>query len=98
MSVEVFRYAGDKVADPIVQPLLDDASLVELGRFLMDQNAQQHSKITAAISYRGGLKLGDLISLPNPAQSSQMKAKLVGIALQFSSGMATQTLTLERPL
>ena len=98
MSVEVFRGAGDKQGDPVIQPLLNEASLVVLGKHLMDANAQPFSKITADISYRGGLKLGDLVSIPNPSTSAQMKAKIVGLSLTFSNGSAHQSLILERPL
>ena len=98
MSVQVYRYAGDKGTDPVINPLLDEATLPFYGKYLMDCNAQPSSKIVAMISYRGGIKLGQLLSIPDPSTSSSYKAKVTGISIQFSNGQASQVLTLERPL
>ena len=96
--IEVYRYLGDKQGDPIVEPLIPETMLVERGRYEMDKQAQQINSITCNIAYRGGLKLGQLLAIPDPSSSSMAKAKLTGISLSFTNGSAQQTLTMEKPV
>lgn len=98
MPIELFRYDGLKVSEPVIEPLLSESSLLERGIYELNKSAQGSTNITASISYRGGLKLGQLVSLPDLTNSVPIKAKIIGIAITFSNGLANQTLTLQKAL
>ena len=97
-TLEVYRWDGDHVGVPIVEPMLSTVGLIYRGRAEMNANAQRLRRVEADVIYQPELGLGKLVALDDPIGAAPRRAKITGMAISFSGGRVDCALSLEEPI
>ncbi|MBK1699727.1 hypothetical protein [Thiococcus pfennigii] len=101
ITIEVYRGAGDRPGEDIVEPLLGDSLAAAQARGKAELNARatlMMSETLELVSPRPDLFCGALIEVNDPDQGEPWRGKVVGIAHALHPGEAPTTLTVERPI
>ncbi len=97
-SIVVFRGAGDRKGQDIVEPLLSSVTAkVERGRVEMDEHAKPAQSVTMDIVYRPGVRLGQLAEVHDATQGKSWKGKIVSITHKVKRTSHVTELTISRP-
>ena len=97
-SVVVFRGAGDRKGQDIVEALLSDTSAkVERGRVEMDEHADPAQSVSMDIVYRPGVRLGQLVEVHDSTQGKSWRGKISGITHKIKRTSHVTELTISRP-
>jgi len=97
-SIVVFRYAGDKKGQDIVEALLTSvAAKLERGRVELDKYAKPAQSVTMDIVYRAGIRLGQLVEVNDSTQGKSWRGKVVGIVHKIKKESHVTELTITRP-
>lgn len=94
----VTRYAGDRRAAPIIDPLIvTDAVAINRGRNALDKLAHRPSIVRVQATYRDGVRLGMVVEVRDELQGISWKGKIVGLSYSNASGGPEVSLDIERP-
>jgi len=93
----VYRHGGLHEGAPLQVPLLSDAMLIERGRAVMDAQAQGCNRLDAAVVFRPGVRLGQLVEAIDPATAQPLRAKVIGMQITVGEAALALQLTLEQP-
>lgn len=98
-SVVVFRGAGDRKGQDIVEPLLSSVTAkLERGRVEMDEHAKPAQSVSMDIVYRPGVRLGQLFEVHDAAQGKSWRGKVVGITHKLTRTSHVTELSISRPM
>lgn len=97
MIIEVYRGDGQRIGQPIVEPLLSDDALIHRGTAEMDANAHAFNQVEMAVVFRPGFRLGQIVEATDPSTVRPYRAKLTGIQITVSEAAIETHLTLEQP-
>lgn len=98
-SIVVFRGAGDRKGQDIIEALLSSTSAkLERGRVEMDENAKPAQSVTLEIVYRTGVRLGQLVEVHDSAQGKSWRGKISAITHRITQTSHITELTVLRPL
>lgn len=96
--IAVARYAGDRRAPPIIDPLIaTDAVALNRGRNALDSFAYRPTTVRVTATYRDGLRLGQVVEVRDELQGVAWKGKIIGLSYTNASGGPEVTLDIERP-
>lgn len=84
MAIEVYRGAGDHNGQPITAPLLSDDMLIVRGRAEMNAHAHRFVEHSGELMFRPGMRLGQLVQLPDPTTTNAVIAKVTGIVMSIA--------------
>lgn len=97
-SIVVFRGAGDRKGQDIVEPLLSSITAkLERGRVEMDEHAKPAQSVTMDIVYRPGVRLGQLVEVHDAAQGKSWRGRITGITHKIKQTSHVTELTISRP-
>lgn len=97
MIIEVYRGDGQRIGQPIVEPLLSDDALIHRGTAEMEANAHAFNQIEMAVVFRLGFRLGQIVEATDPSTARPYRAKLTGIQITVSEAAIETHLTMEQP-
>jgi hypothetical protein len=97
MIIEVQRGLGDIDGDPITEPMLSDEMLLVRGKAEMNAHAHPIVHHNLDVIYRDGLRLGQLVSVSDPATAESYKAKITGIRIRYIRGQIEANIQCEQP-
>lgn len=96
MRIEVYRGAGDAQGEDVNEPMLGSlAAMLERGRNELDEVAHQKTAVDVTAIPRTGVRLGQLVRVADSVNSGWI-GKLTGIGIQYSNGVTTMRLNIER--
>jgi hypothetical protein len=97
VSVEVYRGAGDRQGDTVVDALIGStACAISRGRAELDSKAHQRSRVQLIIPFRSGLLLGQSVRLVD--LTGTWTGKIIGIQHTADPVKVLTQLTIDRPL
>lgn len=97
MIIDVYRGDGQRIGQPIVEPLLSDDALIHRGTAEMDANAHAFNQVEMAVVFRPGFRLGQIVEATDPSTARPYRAKLTGVQITVSEAAIEAHLTLEQP-
>lgn len=96
-AIEVYRAAGDRRGEPVIEPLLSNDALIHRGRAEMDAHAHPLNRITLSLVFRPGVRLGQLVTAPDPASATPVCGKIVGMQVSVRQTEIEQAINVEVP-
>lgn len=97
-SIVVFRGVGDKKGQDIVEALLSSTSAkLERGRVELDEHAMPIQTVTMDVTYRPGVRLGQLVEVHDSTQGKSWRGKIAGITLKITQTSHILELSISRP-
>jgi hypothetical protein len=97
-SIVVFRGTGDKKGQDIVDALLSSTSAkLERGRVELDEHAMPIQSVSLDITYRPGVRLGQLVDVHDSTIGASWRGKITGIAHRITKTSHVTELSIARP-
>jgi hypothetical protein len=100
MRIEVYRYAGDSRGADVVEPMLATLpALLARGRAELNTKAATFVETSVDVVPRVGLRVGQLVDVPNLTGGGAWRGKIVGVSVSAdAAGNLDYSLNVERPL
>jgi hypothetical protein len=95
--IEAYRFDGDRIGNPISEPMLSDNVLSVRARAEMDAHAHPLNRVTLDIPYVKDLELGQLISVSDPLRPAPYKGVLRGVSISVRDSDIQTTIDLDVP-
>lgn len=97
-SIVVIRGAGDRKGSDITEPLLYslEAKLAR-GTAEMDEHSEEQQVVDLTITYRPGVRMGQLVEVNDSIQGATWRGKITGIAHAMDGTQVLTTLNVLRP-
>jgi hypothetical protein len=96
--IEAYRGSGDRLGDPIDEPMLSDNVLSIRAFSELNANAHPMTKVSLDIPFRQNLKLGMLVSVDDPLRQTPYRGVVRGISISITESSIQTKLDLEVPL
>lgn len=98
MIIEGYRYSGDRIGDPVSEPMLSDNVLSTRCIAELNRNAHPFTDVSLDIKFRNNLRLGQLVSVDDPLRPEPYRGVIRGLSISIRDSSIETHLDLEVPV